>query len=62
MINNRLKGECIIRFGSETETARRAGMQLSRLSLIIRGHLRPTEKDVAKLAKVFGADEIRRLL
>ena len=61
-VNLVLKAELIRRFGTQVEAAHRLGIRENRLSYIIRGHTKPSTKEIEVLETVLGQRVARRLL
>ena len=49
-----LKQAVVNKFGSQVEAAAKLGWRESRLSYLIRGHVRPTDQERKALESVFG--------
>ncbi len=61
-INWNLKSALVERFGSQVEAAREMEIRENRLSYIVRGHVRPTEREREALEKSLGRGVVRNLL
>ncbi len=61
-INWPLRTTIVERFGSQVEAARAMGIRQSRLSYIVRGHAKPTERERVALELALGKKKVRRLL
>ncbi len=61
-INWDLKSALVERFGSQIEAARELGIRESRLSYIVRGHVKPSERERKALEASLGKALVRRLL
>lgn len=61
-INWALKSALVRRFGSQIEAAHELGIRESRLSYIVRGHVKPSEQERKVLERVLGRKVVRRAL
>ena len=61
-VNLELKVALIRRFGSQVEAARLIGIREIRLSDIVRGHVKPSEREREALEEALGKAHARRLL
>ncbi len=59
-VNIDLKAQLIKQFGSQVEAAKTTGIRENRLSYIVRGHVRPSEREA--LERALGKARVRRLL
>ena len=60
-INWALKSALVRRFGSQIEAARELGIRESRLSYLVRGHAKPSERERKALNRVLGRATVREL-
>ncbi len=61
-VNISLKAELVRRFGTQVEAAKAMGIRENRLSYIVRGHIKPSEREHKALAEALGKAHVRRLL
>ena len=61
-VNIELKCALIRRFGSQIAAARELGIRESKLSYVVRGHAKPSERERKALEGAFGRPLTRRLL
>ena len=62
MVNLELKAELIRRYGSQIEAAKALGLAENRLSYIVRGHIKPSERERKALEDALGKAQMQRIL
>ena len=60
-INWGLKSLLVERFGSQVKAARQMGIRENRLSYIVRGHVKPSEREREALIRALGRATVREL-
>lgn len=60
-INKPLKSLVVGKFGLQVDAAEKLGIDMSSLSQIIRGRREPSEEQLKKFRRVFGAEAIAKI-
>jgi hypothetical protein len=61
-MNFELKAAIIRKFGSQVVASRKLGIREAKLSYIVCGHAKPSEKEQKALELAFGKSQIEKLL